>query len=151
MSIYESNSVDKTKTYLETLNHTLSNLHIDHRIIATSDDRRWWPYGTSPERIQYLAQARNKVLDPLQSPDPAVRLENYQDFDKVIFINDVLFQWEDLVRLIATRVRKDDDVKAVGEGADKDDDVYADEYDMACGIDFGTSGLWSAWLLYILR
>lgn len=140
MSIYESNSVDRTKTYLGTLNTTLSNLHIDHRIIMGEDDRRWWPYGTSPERIQYLAQARNKVLEPLQSVDPAVRLVDYQEFDKLIFINDVLFQWEDIVRLIATKVRKDDNGDGNEEGKRERDDEYADEYDMACGTDFGTSG-----------
>ena len=105
------------------------------------DDRRWWPYDTSPERIQYLAQARNKVLEPLQSVDPAVRLDNYQEFDKLIFINDVLFQWEDIVRLIATKVRKDDNGDDNEEGKRERDDEYADEYDMACGTDFGTSGV----------
>lgn len=135
MSIYESNSVDKTKTYLDTLNTTLSNLHIAHRIIATEDERRWWPYPTSPERIRYLAQARNRVLEPLQATDAAVRLENYQDYDKIIFLNDVLFQWEDLVRLIGTKVDGNDEAGGV-----KREDGTADEYDMACGIDLAAPG-----------
>lgn len=92
-----------------------------HRIVSDVTER-WWPYGTSPERITFLANARNKAMAPLQSPSPDTRLPDYAEYTKVLFLNDVLFTWESAVALLATK---------------RDDDP---DYDLACGMDFGASG-----------
>ena len=62
-------------------------------------------------------------MEPLQSPDDSVRLPDWNEFTKVIFLNDVLFDWPAIVRLLGTSV----------DGGEAD-------YDLACGIDYGQSG-----------
>jgi hypothetical protein len=88
------------------------------------DEGETWPYGTSPQRIEFLARLRNQAMEPIQSADPDTRLENWREFTKVIYLNDIRFEWEDIVRLIATRV----------EGKEDED------YDVACAMDFGEYG-----------
>jgi hypothetical protein len=88
------------------------------------DEGETWPYGTSPQRIEFLARLRNKAMEPIQSADSDVRIENWGEFTKVIYLNDIRFEWEDIVRLIATRV----------EGKENED------YDVACAMDFGEYG-----------
>ena len=83
-----------------------------------------WPYGTSPERISFLAKCRNKAMEPLQSPDDKVRLPDWRDYTKIIFLNDIRFMWKDVVRLILTELPQS---QGVG-------------YDLACAMDFGSSG-----------
>ncbi|WWC86000.1 uncharacterized protein L201_000871 [Kwoniella dendrophila CBS 6074] len=124
ISIYESNSHDSTKKMLSNLNSTLAEMGVGKSIITEQDDKHWWPYSTSPERIGYLANARNKALLPIQSSDPLVRLGNYQDFTKIIFLNDVFFNYKSILNLINTN-----------DG----------NYDQACALDFGTSGLYDTW------
>lgn len=65
-------------------------------------------------------------MEPLQSEDDGVRLPDWQDFTRVVFINDVIYKWESVVRLIATRM--------------DEDESKAGEYDLACGLDFAISG-----------
>jgi hypothetical protein len=65
-------------------------------------------------------------MEPLQSADDNVRLADWEDFTRVIFINDVIYKWESVVRLIATRL--------------DEDETKAGEYDLACGLDFAISG-----------
>jgi hypothetical protein len=102
----------------------MANLDINHRIFSVQDDPGGqWPYGTAPERIQFLAHARNMALEPLQSPDDSIRLPNWKEYTKVIFLNDIVFRWQDIANLIATRVEGE-------EGG----------YDMACAMDYGSSG-----------
>lgn len=124
VSIYESNSVDRTPQLLKDLGELLSTSGVQHRIISDVTER-WWPYGTSPERIGLLADARNRALEPLQSPSPDVRLPNYGEFTKVLFLNDVVFSYDAAIRLLATSL---------------DDEEGEDGYDLACGMDFGVSG-----------
>lgn len=125
ISIYESNSRDRTQTFLHGFDQSLSNLNVDHRILTVENDPgAQWPYGTSPERIKFLAHARNMAMEPLQSPDDSVRLPDWEGFTKVIFLNDIQFRWQDIVRLIGTRIEGKED----------------EEYDLACAMDFGSSG-----------
>jgi hypothetical protein len=125
ISIYESNSGDGTGAYLAEYRELLDYFGIPNQVIPmVKDEGETWPYGTSPQRIQFLARLRNKAMEPIQSADPDVRLENWRDFTKVIYLNDILFQCQDIVRLIATRV----------EGKENED------YDVACAMDFGEYG-----------
>lgn len=78
----------------------------------------------SDKRIEYLSQARNRVLEPIQSPDPRTRIPEYASFTKIIFLNDIVYRWQDIARLIDTKV----------EGQESSD------YDMACALDFAKSG-----------
>jgi hypothetical protein len=76
-----------------------------------------------------LADVRNKAMAPLQSEDDSARLPDWTEFTRVIFLNDVIYKWESVVRLIATRM----------DG----DETKAGEYDLACGLDFAISGMFS--------
>ncbi|KAJ7810286.1 capsular associated protein, partial [Mycena olivaceomarginata] len=103
VSIYESNSHDATKDLLR-------------------DDRRregWQSNGH--ERVQYMADMRNRALEPLKEEGVAGRR-----FDKVLFFNDVYFDWKAIVRLLATK-----------DG----------EFDLACGLDFDGIGLYDTWVI----
>lgn len=87
---------------------------------------RYWPYAVAPERIRYLAEIRNAALAPLSSGDEKVRLQDYQDFTKIVFINDIWFKWQDIIRLITARLDGDTN--------------KASDADLVCATDFGWSG-----------
>lgn len=121
MSVYESNSRDATPELLRDFGKRLDAQGVAHRIVSDTTER-WWPYATSPERIRFLADARNKAMEPLQSPSADIRLTDYDSYTKVLFLNDVLFTWEGAMNLLATK---------------RD---YDGDYDLACAMDFGASG-----------
>jgi hypothetical protein len=125
ISIYESNSWDRTPALLTEFRELLDQMGIPNRIVTVGNDPGGqFPYSTSPERIEFLARARNKVMEPIQSPSLSVRLADWDRYSKIIFLNDIRFEWRDIVRLIATRV----------EGKEDED------YDVACALDFGRYG-----------
>lgn len=132
ISIFESNSWDNTKSLLSDFRTTLDARGISHRIVTEDDESRWWPYGTAPERIQFLADARNRAFEPLQSDNATIRLDNHDIFDKIIFLNDIHFTYQSIARLIATRL----------DG----DSTLAPDYDLACAMDFAQSGLYDTWV-----
>jgi len=136
ISIYESNSVDSTPELLSKFSQKLTHRNIPHRIISTTDDNRHWSYSTSQERIQYLADVRNKAMEPLQAADDSVRLPDWEEFTRVVFINDVIYKWQSVVRLIATRM--------------DEDETKAGEYDLACGLDFAISGMFKSFRVVIM-
>ncbi|KAL8670806.1 MAG: hypothetical protein Q9168_004667 [Polycauliona sp. 1 TL-2023] len=100
VSIYENGSWDSTKSTLEELRQTLAAEGIGHNI--TLDDKSHayiiahnneltsgWihtAYGTEMRRIPYLANVRNEALKPLHGMTAAGKT-----FDKLLFINDVVF------------------------------------------------------------
>lgn len=129
VSIVESNSRDRTKTLLYALRSTLRARGVPHRILSYDDDDRQWPYGTSPERIAYLANVRNQALEPLQSDNASVRLDNYESYTRILFLNDVYFDFRDILQLLGTR----------GADSEPNSDDLPD-YDLACAMDFGWSG-----------
>ncbi|WVQ93720.1 hypothetical protein IAU59_000797 [Kwoniella sp. CBS 9459] len=129
VSIYESNSRDRTKSLLSVLNNTLTNLSISHRIVTAEDNKHWWPYQTSSERIAYLASARNKALEPIQSADDNVRIPDWEGYTKVLFLNDIWYSWQSMARLLDTKVQGEEE----------------EEYDQACAMDFFASGLYDTW------
>lgn len=130
VSIYESNSRDATPQLLAEFGDRLTAAGIGHRIVSDTTER-WFPYNTSPERIGFLAAARNRALEPLQSADESVRLADYQSFTKVLFLNDIVFSWDAAIRLLGTSL----------DGQDGED-----AYDLACGMDFAISGLYDTWV-----
>jgi hypothetical protein len=130
--VAESNSLDGTAERLRQWGQKLEANGFRNRIDTRSQEGRWWPYGTSPERIDYLAQARNFALQPLSHNDSSIRLADAASWTKVVFMNDIFFDAASVVRLLASRV--DDDASQAGD------------YDAVCGVDFGWSGLYDSWV-----
>jgi len=90
VSIYESNSRDQTKLMLRTLEKELRKRGVRNSIWLEDADGRsnhWSLNGH--ERIQYMAEVRNKALEPLQKTHGL----HGKTFDKLIFFNDVYFDW----------------------------------------------------------
>ncbi|KAL8838792.1 MAG: hypothetical protein Q9176_004865 [Flavoplaca citrina] len=111
VSIYENGSWDSTKSSLEQLRQTLRSLSIANRIvlddksheyiIAHNESSYGWlrtAYGTEMRRIPYLADVRNEALKPLHEMTIAG-----EKFDKLVFINDVIFSPVDFWTLLNTR------------------------------------------------
>jgi hypothetical protein len=132
ISIYESNSQDDTKSLLAQFERVLNERGIPNRIVLGETETRWWPYGNSPERIDFLAAARNRAMEPLQSADPLIRLSDYSTYTKALFLNDIYFDYPSIVRLLATRLDRDT--------------TLPPDYDMACAMDYGASGLYDTWV-----
>ena len=102
VSIYESGSEDGTKDTLSKLAASLKTLSIDHTVYldnethATAIEKSLSPtstsgwlrtrYGKELRRIFYLADIRNRALEPLRALNQAgIR------FDKVLYLNDVVY------------------------------------------------------------
>lgn len=121
VSIYESNSEDATKALLLSLSAKLALLGVPRTIITDTSVRP--QYNDTQQRITYLAQARNKALEPLSTafPSAAPPTSATKSDVKVLFLNDVFWEWEAAMRLINT-----DDGR----------------YDVACGLDFANAGVY---------
>ncbi|KAJ6578654.1 capsular associated protein [Mycena vulgaris] len=121
VSIYESNSHDRTKELLREFEAQLRRAGVRNSVVLDTDTRRrdgWQSNGH--ERVQYMADMRNKALEPLQDGLAGKR------FDKIIFFNDVYFEWKSILRLLDTK------------GGD---------FDLACGLDFDGIGLYDTWVI----
>jgi len=101
VSIYESGSTDLTSHFLESFSLVLENIGVQNTVITNQTDVR----ASGQKRINFLAKVRNKAMEPFYQK-PA----NFYDY--VIFLNDVYFCYEDIIRLL----------------------VY--DADIACGLDF---------------
>lgn len=99
ISIYENGSWDSTKPTLEELRRTLDALGIQNRItlddkshkdiIGHNETASGWlrtAHGIEMRRIPYLANVRNEALKPLHD-----LTASGERFDKLIFLNDVIF------------------------------------------------------------
>ncbi|CAB4475961.1 uncharacterized protein OCT59_017999 [Rhizophagus irregularis] len=105
ISIFENGSKDNTKLFLQTLQSTLNSIDIANTIII--DDTPKYYIG---RRIPYLANLRNRVLEPLLE-----QAEKENHFDKVLFFNDIIWKVSDILTLLRTN-------------------GYS--YDAACAMDF---------------
>lgn len=102
VSIYESGSEDGTKDTLSKLAVSLKTLGIDHTVhldnethaaaieksLSSTSTSGWLrtQYGKELRRIFYLADIRNRALEPLRALNQAgIR------FDKVLYLNDVVY------------------------------------------------------------
>ncbi|KAI1615781.1 cryptococcal mannosyltransferase 1-domain-containing protein [Exophiala viscosa] len=119
VSIYESGSLDNTKDILRELEKVLVENNIPRSVIldpTTHEDevnagpldeqgtpRSGWiqtttvGVGKEMRRIPYLARLRNKSLKPLFDMH-----SQGQDYDKILFLNDVVFRPSDVLSLLAT-------------------------------------------------
>ena len=116
ISIVENgDSKDKTRFYLREFQNYLNENKILNKFILEHevDDprKKIFPFRRySPLRIQFLAELRNKCFDFLYE------LSNI-DFNntKIIYFNDIYFEYEDIINLLATN---------------------NEDYDAVCGLDF---------------
>ncbi|KAF2270897.1 putative polysaccharide export protein [Lojkania enalia] len=111
VTIYESGSFDDTKGALRELDTALEGLHVQRQItlsdithldeISSQPTEHGWvktPQGeVELRRIPYLADLRNKGLKPLE-----VMASEGQAFDIILFLNDIVFSPEDVLRLLDT-------------------------------------------------
>lgn len=121
VSILENGSVDETRELLIGLQANLTGRKVEYTIRFEDDFRDGITFqkdgllerllgregtgdnwiktdkGWFPRRISYLAELRNMVLEPLQTLS--------RQFDKVLFINDVIFSVppSELVNLVSYR------------------------------------------------
>ena len=117
VSIYENgDSTDKTRKYLDFFESYLINKKIVNVINIEKLEEK-----EGVDRIRFLAKLRNRSLDFLYS---IVDL----DFSntKIIFFNDIIFRYEDIVKLIATNNGDYDTVCAM--------DYYESFYDTWASI-----------------
>lgn len=138
VSIYESNSQDNTKNLLRVFAADLETSGVRNNVVLEDTDggrRTNWQLN-GHQRIRYMADARNRALEPIST-----EVMYGRSFDKLIFFNDVYFDWsssflkifllyyqlifcyfvESIVRLLATK-----------EG----------QFDLACALDFDGIGLY---------
>ena len=112
VSIQESGSWDDSKDALRHLDAELENIgayrkivldnttHLDEvsRPPAVSGWIRTPRNKTELRRIPYLARLRNKVREPLHSLQ-----RSGVTFDKILFLNDIVFTRHDVQKLLSTR------------------------------------------------
>lgn len=112
VSVQESGSWDDTKGALRSLDMELEKAgirrnitldpttHLDEISKAPAESGWLWTPRQKMElrRIPYLARLRNEVLEPLRQLQASG-----EKFDKVLFLNDVVFTSQDIGDLAATR------------------------------------------------
>ncbi|KAI9836737.1 MAG: hypothetical protein M1837_003250 [Sclerophora amabilis] len=113
VSVYESGSWDNSKQLLRLLDRTLDQLgvnrtitldettHVDEIERPPGDDAGWIDTARGKRelrRVPYLSRLRNKALEPLEQLTAAGKT-----FDRIIFLNDVVFSTADVMALLHTR------------------------------------------------
>ena len=93
VSIYENDSRDSTAAKLRKLDGKLDGAGVVRRhIVSEKRGNR-----VESDRIDRLSHARNRALAPLFNMS-----KEHESFDYVIFLNDIAFTWQGIVRLVAT-------------------------------------------------
>ncbi|WEW60188.1 hypothetical protein PRK78_005673 [Emydomyces testavorans] len=117
VSILESGSWDGSKDALRALDEELGTLAVERKVVldeTTHDDEIghvplpdergwiWTPRGKKElRRIPYLSRLRNRVMEEMTML--ASRRERRRTFDKVLWLNDVVFTTADILNLLDTR------------------------------------------------
>ena len=124
VSVLESGSVDGSDLALDEMRTQLKAIGVRHRIVSGEEGNRragrvFKPGDpSSGNRISFLSRLRNVVLEPL------IHMRNEgEHFDKVVFLNDVLFCVGDVRRLLAHSAN------------------------IACGYDFNGASFWDNWVM----
>ena len=116
ISILENgDSKDKTRNYLKKFQNYLNKKKITNRFILKHEindpRKKIEPFEfLSPLRIKYYAKLRNRCLDFLYEL-PNIDFNN----TKILFFNDIIFKYEDIINLLSTN---------------------NEDYDAVCGLDF---------------
>ena len=119
MSIYESNSWDKSADILTEFDASLGTLKVARTILVRNKQipsPRSRSTSRDSDRIPFLATVRNMVMEPLYQN----RAQNaIGSVDRILFLNDVYFEAESVIELLRSR-----------DG----------DWHQVCGMDFGTWG-----------
>ncbi|KAF2437134.1 hypothetical protein EJ08DRAFT_602097 [Tothia fuscella] len=106
LSIYENDSGEATTLALQELGRSVkckTAIISDHIDLDSFPSVQILPNNHLVKRIQYLAQVRNMAIEPLNSANT-----DMGPFDKLLFINDVVFSPADAADLLfATNIGKD--------------------------------------------
>ncbi|KAJ2299816.1 hypothetical protein IWW55_004083 [Coemansia sp. RSA 2706] len=86
ISVFENGSTDNTKPILRVFERTLAELGIPHKIVADNDQRPQMYH-----RIEYMAELRNRALEPLYA---------HNAYSRVVFLNDIFVCLPDLAELL---------------------------------------------------
>ncbi|KAJ4271964.1 hypothetical protein NW762_000673 [Fusarium torreyae] len=111
VSVYESGSWDNTKYELSKLDQELERLGVPHRVemsdvmhkdeMENPDKGEGWVNTPRQKRemrrIPFLARLRNKTLQDLLALH-----KKGKHFDKILFLNDVVFTTDDVLKLLST-------------------------------------------------
>ncbi|PRP75751.1 capsular associated protein [Planoprotostelium fungivorum] len=115
VTIVEFFSRDKTPLFLDDFRRLADRLDIPHHIVTAKGTGR----APGMDRIEHLAAIRNRVLEPLfnqsMGGNNSFIWRQQPGEMKIIFLNDIYFQAEDIMQLIQTR---------------------GGEFDFVCGLDF---------------
>ncbi|KAF3315728.1 hypothetical protein TWF173_003295 [Orbilia oligospora] len=117
VSIYENGSWDETPAMLRELDRELERMGVERRVlieaithreqvaevVAQGDDKPGWVMTSRGmkelRRIPMLAKLRNRLLEPLEE----LQRQGKGNFDRILFMNDVVFTAEDVITLLRTR------------------------------------------------
>ncbi|KAF3164186.1 hypothetical protein TWF225_011013 [Orbilia oligospora] len=117
VSIYENGSWDETPAMLRELDRELGRMGVERRVlieaithreqvaevVAQGDDKPGWVMTSRGKkelrRIPMLAKLRNRLLEPLEE----LQRQGKGNFDRILFMNDVVFTAEDVITLLRTR------------------------------------------------
>lgn len=120
VSVYESGSSDNTVEHLRHLEEHLEFIGIRSSIVTEGETRN------GRQRIEYMADIRNKALQPLRN--------SRETYDHVLWLNDNIFCADGVLQLLADALPE----KNGGHGADA---VCGMDYDYdEFGLISGTSG-----------
>ena len=125
VSIVENgDSKDKTQEYLKDFRNYLNENEIINKFILNHEiedpRKKVIPYQRySPLRIKFYAELRNKCFDLLYEYH-SLNFDN----TKIIYFNDIFFEYEDIINLLATN---------------------KEDYDAVCGLDF-TDVFYDRWV-----
>ncbi|KAJ1331099.1 Cryptococcal mannosyltransferase 1 [Microdochium nivale] len=167
VSIVEGGSQDKTKDVLRDLQARLDDRGVPNKVelgmtvwqqIEEINNRPapdaprkpgwiWWEEGKRWDlrRIPYLSRVRNQALEPLLSLDqPASDSSSSSGkrYDKVLWLNDVVFDTQDLATLLATN---DGDYAAACSMDFKTPPFYYDTFALRDDLGYKSTSLYWPW------
>ncbi|KAK4624231.1 hypothetical protein CLAFUW4_06368 [Fulvia fulva] len=122
LSIYED---DPSQEAQAALDEFAKNVTCQHQLLAEKLDKAKLPHVPTPhgdvrlKRIEFLATVRNRALQPLQDPhSPAYSTK----FDKLLYLNDVMFDPIDAANLLFS--------------TNANEETGRTQYRAACALDF---------------
>lgn len=120
VSIYENDSKDRTPAMLGVLESKLQRLGVRTHIVRSTQP----PSMQQKNRIERLSHYRNLALAPFN--DILQGMLDGRPFDKVIWLNDILFEADTVHALL---------------------DTAGGEFDQACAMDFCWLGFYDTWVM----
>lgn len=124
VSIYENDSQDRTPELLHALDAELDRRGVRRRIKTVTKRKGF----KNLKRIRRLAYLRNEAMDPLWV-ELGGRLDG-RAFERVVFLNDILFDTEALHTLLGT---------------------HGGVFDQACAIDYYAIGLYDTYVFLLTQ